>query len=231
VLVLHGFTGVPMSMRPLAEAFADAGFGVELPRLPGHGTTPEDLAERGFEDWYATAEAAYLELAAAHERVVAVGMSMGGTLACALATNHPELAGLILINPFIEPHPDSFVELLGQMLSSGARSIPSIGSDINRPGVSGGGYGETPIAPLLSLVEAVRALAPRLGGITCPVLLFSSRVDHVVPTSTGDYFESKVAGPLERVHLEHSFHVATLDQDAAELEARAVAFAQKVTAS
>ena len=43
MLVLHGFTGSPVSMRPLAEVFADAGFAVELPRLPGHGTAVEDM--------------------------------------------------------------------------------------------------------------------------------------------------------------------------------------------
>ena len=50
VLVLHGFTGNPGSMRPLAEAFADAGFSVELPLLPGHGTSVEDMLGTGFDD-------------------------------------------------------------------------------------------------------------------------------------------------------------------------------------
>src|SRR4051794_39709983 len=58
VFVLHGFTGSPVSMRPLAEAFAEAGFAVELPRLPGHGTDPSDLALTTWDDWLAEAERA-----------------------------------------------------------------------------------------------------------------------------------------------------------------------------
>ena len=43
-LVVHGFTGTPQSMRGLAQAFARAGYAVELPLLPGHGTTVDDMA-------------------------------------------------------------------------------------------------------------------------------------------------------------------------------------------
>ncbi|HLY83237.1 MAG TPA: hypothetical protein VKQ71_09625, partial [Acidimicrobiales bacterium] len=50
-LLLHGFTGSPWSMRPVAEALAATGFTVELPLLPGHGTSVDDLAETGWEDW------------------------------------------------------------------------------------------------------------------------------------------------------------------------------------
>ncbi|HVB06253.1 MAG TPA: alpha/beta fold hydrolase [Acidimicrobiales bacterium] len=231
VLVLHGFTGSPRSMRPLAEAFANAGFRVELPVLPGHGTTPAELAETSYSDWVQAADEEFLALASACERVIVAGLSMGGALACELAARHPEVAGIILVNPFVEPPAASFLALLGQALATGQRSFPSIGSDIARAGPSGGGYDETPIAPLLSLAEALQDFAGRLGEVTCPVLLFSSRVDHVVPPSGGDFVEGHVAGPFERVFLEHSFHVATLDEDASELEARAVAFAQKVTAA
>ena len=64
VVGLHGFTGCPQSMRGLAEAFAAAGFTVELPRLPGHGTTVEDMMTTGWEDWSGEAERAYADLAA-----------------------------------------------------------------------------------------------------------------------------------------------------------------------
>src|SRR5687767_1255334 len=85
VLVCHGFTGNPQSMRGLAEAFAAAGFSVELPRWPGHGTTIEDMLETGWADWSGAAEAAYTDLAGRclgeGGRVVVAGLSMGGTLA------------------------------------------------------------------------------------------------------------------------------------------------------
>src|SRR4051812_35729867 len=80
VLVLHGFTGNPASMRGLAEALAEAGFTVELPRLPGHGTKVEDMIPTGFHDWLEAAEAAYTDLAGRCDQVVVAGLSMGGAL-------------------------------------------------------------------------------------------------------------------------------------------------------
>src|SRR5579862_2150885 len=89
VLVLHGFTGNPVSMRPLAEAIAAQGHTVELPLLPGHGTAVEDMLPTRWDDWSAAAEAAYDELAGRCDAVAVAALSMGGTLACWLATRHP----------------------------------------------------------------------------------------------------------------------------------------------
>src|SRR5436309_9351601 len=74
VLVLHGFTGCPQSMRGLAEAFAGAGFAVELPRLPGHGTSLDDMLGTGWSDWSGHAEATYSDLAARCDKVVVAGL-------------------------------------------------------------------------------------------------------------------------------------------------------------
>ena len=82
VLVIHGFTGNPSSMRPLAEAFVAAGYTVEMPLLPGHGTTVEDMADTGWADWSAAVDKTYADLAGRVERVVVVGLSMGGSLTC-----------------------------------------------------------------------------------------------------------------------------------------------------
>src|SRR5213080_266698 len=84
-LVLHGFTGNPQSMRGLAKAFAAAGFAVELPRLPGHGTAIEDMLETDWRDWSGAAESAYEKLTARCNKVVVGGLSMGGTLTLWLA--------------------------------------------------------------------------------------------------------------------------------------------------
>jgi carboxylesterase len=180
-----------------------------------------------FEDWSSAADAAYRSLAARCDRVVVAGLSMGGTLSLWLAEQHPEVAGLVLVNPLAERAADSFFEMMRGLLESGTDQIPGIGADIAQPDKTETAYASTPIEPLLSLMDAAGEVAARLGEISCPVLLLSSRVDHVVPTSSGDAVAAGIAGPVERVFLERSFHVATLDYDQAEIESRAVEFAQK----
>lgn len=225
VLVLHGITGSPSSVARLAASFADAGFAVEAPLLPGHGTTVDDLAKVGWDDWTAAVEDAYDDLAARSGLVLAAGLSMGGSLACWLASRRPEVAGLVCINPYVEPPAESFLALLRDWLANGADMLPAIGADIARPGAKEASYGQLPVAPMLSLLEAVGRLEPELARITCPLLLFTSATDHVVPPASSDLLAGRVSGPVERVRLERSYHVATLDYEAEEIERCAVAFA------
>ncbi len=159
-----------------------------------------------------------------------VGLSMGGTLTCWLAERHPEICGIVLVNPLVEPPDDGFRDAVRQLLDSGAAIAPGIGSDIARPGVVEITYDGTPLAAVLSLFEGAEEVALSLPEIRCPVLLFSSRQDHVVPSTNGDLVEASVGGPCERVWLERSFHVATLDYDRDEIEERTVAFVTAVTA-
>jgi carboxylesterase len=227
--VLHGFTGSPRSVRGVARALAAAGLAVEAPLLPGHGTSVDDMLATGWDDWRAGAEAAWADLAGRCGQVVVAGLSMGGSLAAALAADHPETAGMVVVNPYIDPPASSFQDLLRGLLGEGETVIPGrLGSDIADPEGNDVGYGCTPIAPLLSLCRALDRLLPRLGDITCPLLVMTSATDHVVPPVSSDVLAERVSGPVERVELERSFHVATLDHDREEIERRAVDFARKV---
>src|SRR6266571_6922401 len=85
VLVCHGFTGSPRTVRPWAEHLAAAGLTVRAPRLPGHGTTWRDLSRTGWQDWYDTAERAFAELTGKCEQVFVAGISMGACLGFRLA--------------------------------------------------------------------------------------------------------------------------------------------------
>ena len=230
VLVCHGFTGNPQSMRGLAQAFADAGFSVELPLWPGHGTSIEDMLTTSWADWSGAADVAYAELESRCDRVVVAGLSMGGTLATWLAARHPEIAGLVAINAAVEPAAEPLLDILRQTIDQGTTVMPAIGNDVADPSQKELAYDGMPVAPLLSLVEAQIALAPSLGEIRCPTLIVTSRNDHVVPPSNSDYLAEHVSGPVERVFLDRSFHVATIDYDRDDIAARSVDFARKVTA-
>jgi carboxylesterase len=229
-LVLHGFTGNPQSMRGLAVALADAGLTVELPLLPGHGTDVADMVPTRWEDWSAAADAAYTSLAGRCDSVVVAGLSMGGTLSVWLAERHPEIAALVLVNPQIAPPDADTVAFVDAMVEGGDERAPGIGSDIAAEGVTELAYPEVPLRSLQSLLAASVEVSADLAAVTCPVLLFSSANDHVVAPVSGDRLVEGVSGPIERVVLERSFHVATLDYDKDEIERRTVEFVTCVLA-
>jgi carboxylesterase len=226
--VLHGFTGNPQSMRPLAEALAGAGFTVELPLLPGHGTALEDMVPTRWEDWSGSAEAHFQALAAWCDHVAVVGLSMGGTLTCWLAERHPHLSGIAVVNPLIHAPDAEFRGGIQSLLDAGTESFDGIGSDIKKVGGVEAAYAGTPLAAVLSLFEGADEVEAKLADIHCPTLVLSSREDHVVESVSGDVVEEQVSGPVERIWLEDSYHVATLDNDAPLIEAKVVEFATSV---
>lgn len=229
-LVLHGFTGSPVSMRPLAEVLAAAGFAVELPRLPGHGTAVADLVETGWDDWLTEAERALeaLQARTPDGKVVVAGLSMGGALTAALAQGHPELAGIVLINAPAATPPE-LAASLEEMMAGGMEVMDSIGGDIADPDADEASYGETPLRPLLTMIVAGQQVRERLPEIQVPTLIITSKQDHVVNPEDSDVLAEHISGPVERIWLDDSFHVATLDYDRAEVESSTVTFAQKVT--
>ena len=95
VLVLHGFTGNPSSMRGIAEALAALDHHVEMPRLPGHGTTVEEMVTTGWADWTAEVGAAHARLAERADHIVVVGLSMGGSLTLWSGLELPKIVGLV----------------------------------------------------------------------------------------------------------------------------------------
>jgi len=232
-LVLHGFTGNPTSMRGLAAVLHDAGFSIEMPRLPGHGTHVDDLAETGWDDWLTEADRALVELQrrlGEGGRLVVVGLSMGGALTVALAQGHPDLAGIVLINTPVTV-PKELAEGIEGMLAGGLDVIDSIGGDIADPEADEGSYDATPLRSLLTMVVAGEDVRARLGEVRCPALVITSRQDHVVHPESSDILEEELGGPVERLWLENSYHVATLDHDRAEVEQATVDFARRVTSA
>lgn len=228
VLCLHGFTGNPHSMRGLGTALAAAGFSVEVPRLPGHGTSMDDMQPTGWDDWLTEADAAYQRLAGRGGPVVVGGQSMGGSLSLALAVLHPEVAGIVCVNPLTQPQPDEILDMVRGMIDEGQTTLPGIGSDVANPDAVETAYEGVPLAPLVSMMEAVGRLQGELVRITCPLLLFTSPQDHVVEPAQSDFLAASVTGPVERVSLERSYHVATLDYDKDIIEERTVGFVRSL---
>jgi carboxylesterase len=227
VLVLHGFTGNPGSMRGLSEALADAGFHVEMPRLAGHGTAVEDMLPTRWADWSDSAEAAYQTLQQRCSTVVVAGLSMGGSLTLWLASRHPEIIGLICVNPATQSQPAEVLDLIQGMVDSGTIMMPGIGSDIADPAATESAYSDTPLACLLSMMtDGLSHLEPLYPQMRMPLLLLTSPQDHVVEPKQGDFLAQTYGGSVSRVSLERSYHVATQDYDKELIFAEAVAFVQ-----
>ncbi len=223
-LVLHGFTGSPHSVRGLAVSLADAGFTVEMPLLPGHGTAVEDMLPTRWEDWSAAAEQSYADLASRCDAVAVAGLSMGGMLALWLAERHPEIAALAVVNPLVSPPDATLVAAVEELLATGETVAPGIGSDIAKEGVDELAYPGLPVEAALSLFAAATEVEADLAAVACPVLCFTSTQDHVVDPVSSEILASRATGHVERVTLERSYHVATLDWDKDEIESRTVAF-------
>lgn len=209
VLVSHGFTGSTQSMRPLAEALAEAGYTVCLPRLKGHGTHYEDMERTSRHDWIESVEEGYRWLKERCGTIYMAGLSMGGTLTLYMAERHPDIRAIALINAAIDM---PALKEVGD--PEEIRFLEAIGSDIKKPDVTELAYEKTPVKSvkeILALMEEVRA---DLGKISCPALLLVSDEDHVVPPGNSDIIgEGLSSEAIEKVQLKNSYHVATLDSD------------------
>ena len=215
VVLSHGFTGATQSMRPWAEALAAAGFAVELPRLPGHGTRWQDMNDTRWPDWYGEVERAFDRLRARCTEVFAAGLSMGGTLVLRLAEQRgTEVAGLVLVNPSLATDRLD-IKLVLPVLHRVVPSLKGIGSDIKKPNTTELAYDRTPLRAMHSLTKLWGLTRADLGRITAPMLLYRSAEDHVVePVSSRVLIAGAPAGSVEERVLADSYHVATLDNDA-----------------
>lgn len=230
VLVVHGFTGTPASMRGVADAMVVAGFDVELPRLPGHGTTIDDMVTTGWSDWSCEVARARAVLRERCARVVLVGQSMGATLVLAAALGDPELVGIVCINPVTRMRAPDELEMIDDLLADEFEIVPGEGSDIADPDGSDISYDGTPLRPLRSLLhEGIGPIERRFGDITVPLRLFTSRQDHVVPPADSEHLAATYGGSVEHTWLDRSFHVATRDFDRDLLTAESVAFVERIT--
>jgi carboxylesterase len=224
VLLCHGFTGSPQSLRPWAEYLAEAGLSVWLPRLPGHGTTWQEMARTRWEDWYAEVDRAFDELRAKSDQIFVMGLSMGACLALRLAeVRGPAISGLVLVNPSVTA--DTRLFMLAPVLKFVLPSLKGITSDIKKQQTSELGYDRIPVKAAATLPGLWKITQSQLSDVTQPVLVYHSTVDHVVgPGSLQVLRRALPAGQLEVRELSDSYHVATLDNDAPTIFAGSLEF-------
>jgi carboxylesterase len=213
-LLCHGFTGSTQSLRPWAQYLADAGLSVALPRLPGHGTTWQEMARTRWEDWYAEVDREFGELAKRVSDVFVMGLSLGACLALRLAEMHGDrVTGLVLVNPSIVA--DSRLFALAPVMKYVIPSLKGIASDIKKQGSRELAYDRVPVKAAASLPGLWRVTRDGLGKVTQPVLIFKSSEDHVVGPASLAVLRSALPESQLTVRIcAGSYHVATLDNDA-----------------
>jgi carboxylesterase len=232
VLVIHGFTGSTQSMRDLGEGLHKRyGFTVVGPRLPGHGTSPDDMETTGYLDWLGEVEKALHELAARKRLVFVTGLSMGGSLTLNLAARFPAIVKAMA--PIAAPAGlmnEGIAQLL--LLNPAPKRIPGIGSDIKKQGVVELAYAEVPVACLREVTLLVSVTKDLLHNIKCPSLVIQAREDHVVPAVNATQIAQAIrSDDIRLLWLNESYHVATLDNDKELIIERVGGFFKEIAAT
>lgn len=230
IVVTHGFTGNPLATRPIGQWFAAEGYAVEVPLLPGHGTTVRDLGATRYQDWYAALEHTVDHLAGGCSRIVLVGHSMGGTLSLDYASRNPErVAAVAAINaqvsdpiqPLAKVAP--VLQYLVPYLPRDLAGLPS--NDIARPGVAEGAYPMVSARAAQSLISQLRRVRGQLLDLTQPLLVAWSPDDHTVPPDNAEALQELVGSDqVTELVCERSYHLPQLDYDAEKLRAALLEF-------
>lgn len=230
VLLVHGFTGAPPSMRPWGEFFHSKGYTVRVPLLPGHGTKAEDLNNVKWQEWPAKVEHELSELQKTCDTIFLVGLSMGGGTVLNVATNNNDaITGIVLVNPWI--HLKGMPVQLAFLISRFRKMRASVGNDIKRPGVTEWGYDATAILGVYEALKMLRNTRKNLGAVTVPVQLFHSVEDHTLPVSNTEIILSEIGSKdKSRIELVNSYHVATLDYDQELIFQNSLTFIEGLTA-
>jgi carboxylesterase len=226
-------------VRPLGDALAAAGFPVRAVRLPGHGTSVDDLARTRWPDWFAAVEAEMNVLAAERARVAVVGVSMGALLALHLAVVRPAVAALVLAGTALglgdrRVHLAPLIQRVPRLARRWAL-LPRAGRrDIADPVARAASftYDATPLGAIVELLRLQRIVRGEVGRVTQPALLLHGRHDHTVPLVWLERLRRRLGSRwIETRILERSWHVVTLDHDRDEVGRLVVDFLERVEAA
>jgi carboxylesterase len=213
-LCLHGLTGTPYEVRPLAEAISAAGIRAVGPALPGHNETPERLAATSYTDWLEAARKEFHRLRETCDSVFIVGMSMGGLLALAIAEEESVDALVVIGTPLALSTPFAWLIPLAKYL----RPMPakSRGSDIRDPAARARhvSYRVMPLNSVHELQRLQRRVRPRLSRITAPILVAHGVHDQTAsPQDAVEIRDSVSSEVREYLLLAASGHIVPVDFD------------------
>ena len=233
LLLIHGFTGSPSEMRFLGERLSAQGFTVKAILLAGHGSVPEELAKKRWEDWLRDGKDGVAELRRFCNKVVAIGLSMGGLLALELAAGGL-VDGVVSLNaPMVlmdwrtrlvglaKPFVHYVEKAVARQDGEGPSASYDGASSQRQEGPERFHYTKIPLAALDSLNKAIPKVRKRLGRITCPALVMQSTKDQTVHPKSAQILSRGLGNTKpEVVYWRNSGHILTLgpEREAVALE-------------
>ncbi|MGA9264141.1 MAG: alpha/beta fold hydrolase [Desulfobacterales bacterium] len=185
VVLVHGYMAAPLEMKELAEYLARKGLWVYVPRVKGHGTSPDDLAQTRYPAWVETVDCAYALMRSLCRRVVVGGFSNGGGLTLDLAARVSDMAGVFAVSPPLRlqdfstrlvPAVDVWNRLM-KKVRLGDAQVEFVENHPENPHIN---YLRNPIAGVRELERFMGALEPKLGAIKVPALVIQGQGDPVV---------------------------------------------------
>jgi carboxylesterase len=191
-LLLHGFTGSPFEVEPLAAHLERHGWKISTPLLPGHGVTKQEMRKVSWKDWVKRAENELVGMIAECEVVYLVGFSMGGIIAAYLSTKYPVKKLVLLSAAVFYPNPTQFVENLSVTFKT--RDQKTFRGDLRR-------YWRkslaTPIRAVAHFRRLVRELRPMLDNVTVPTLIIQGGADDLVKPVSAQYIYERIQSEVK----------------------------------
>ena len=227
-LLLHGLTATTAEVRPLAKRLLNEGYTVSGILLPGHGTMPENLSLTHREDWVKASEEAYNELKQECSSVIVGGESVGALLALRLASDHPEIKGLLLYAPAMRLAA-SFLKtvllvLVSPFVFSVKKKFPK-----GREWMPWQGYKINPLRTGVQLLKFQLEIKQRLCRIYQPILIIQANLDETVDLRSGDIILRGVQSAVKELYwMEKSGHVVIMAKQFEEVLKTTLEFIQKI---
>ena len=218
LLLIHGFSSTPASVRQLALAATEQGYSVAAPALAGFATQYQDLKQTSWQDWLSSVAGPLQQLKTHCHKIIVLGQSLGGCIALQLAHQNPDIINqLILLSPAVYPPPQlKGVKPISMALKlAGIKYWSTLGGDIKKRGSREIVYTKMPLNAYTELLSCMQSTQTILNEIAIPTTIFASHHDHVVPTKSFQQVLDQL-GSIDKslVWLDNSFHVLTQDNDA-----------------
>lgn len=187
-LVLHGFGGGVHEVASLAETLEKSGFIVSCPTLHGHSGDLKEFRNSTYEDWIETAEEALMRLEGDGSKAAVIGFSMGGLIAANLAERH-DLGSVVMINTPI------YYWNIPQVIANLADDLKGRKTDNTRRYLQA--RRNSPIPSMVQFLKLLKVSKPKLGGISCPMLVIQARDDDTTKISSASYIYGHVGSDIK----------------------------------